>query len=88
MNLADWVDAVSDDSEVPLLKMEGYDDCIIGVVRRFNESFILYDKSKVLRRLCADGMTFEEAEEWYEFNMVGAWLGEGTVAFLERPEDA
>ena len=35
-----------------------------------------------------DGMTDEEAMEYFEFNVVGAWMGEGTPIFLYRGEDA
>jgi hypothetical protein len=31
-----------------------------------------------------DGMTYEEAEEFYEFNTLGSWVGDGTPAFLSR----
>lgn len=85
MNAADWVDSVADEHDMPLLKMTGYDDCILGVVRRFNDSFVLYDKLKVLQKLMDEGMSAEEADEWFEFNMVGAWMGAGTVGFLETP---
>lgn len=29
-----------------------------------------------------DGMTEEEAQEWYEFNILGAYCGEGMPVFL------
>ena len=35
-----------------LMVMDGYDDCIVGVVERFGqEPIVCYDKEKVLRRL-------------------------------------
>ena len=35
-----------------------------------------------------DGMTREEAIEWMEFNVVGAWVGETTPIFVhEIPSD-
>jgi hypothetical protein len=66
-----------------LLKMDGYDDCVIGIVERFgNPNFLVYDKKKIISRLIKDGMTEEEAIEYYEFNMLGAWVGEATVGFV------
>jgi hypothetical protein len=68
-----------------LLKMDGYDDCIIGVVERFGgESYILYDRELVLEKLQKGDMSYEEAVEYYEFNQLGAYVGERTPAFLIR----
>jgi len=66
------------------LKMDGYDDCIVGMVERFGMTpIICYDKAKVLRKLLRDdGMTQDEAEEFFDFNQLGAWMGNGTPCFL------
>ena len=65
------------------LTMDGYEDCIIGVCERFGTPpIVLYDKQKVIDNLRADGMSVESAEEWYEYNMLGSWMGDGTPAFL------
>lgn len=29
-----------------------------------------------------DGMTYEDAQEYYDFNVVGAWVGEATPCFV------
>lgn len=66
-----------------MLKMDGYDDCISGVVEQFGRPpIVCYDKTKVLRRLEGDGMTPEEAEEFWSFNQIGAWVGESTPCFI------
>ena len=62
-----------DPEESDLLTMNGYDDCIVGVC---------YSKPKVLERLMADGMTEDEAVEFWSFNQIGAWVGENTPCFL------
>ena len=41
-----------------------------------------YDKDKVIARLRDDGMNWEEAVEFFEFNQLGAWMGEKTPCFL------
>jgi hypothetical protein len=65
------------------LKMDGYDDCIIGVSERFGQpNHIVYDLGKVLEKLVSQGLTEDEALEWYEFNMLGAYVGETTPSFL------
>ena len=69
--------------EIEMLQMDGYDDCVVGTVSRFGMSPVLcYDLHKVIAKMGADGMTEEEAYEYYNFNMIGAWVGEGTPAFI------
>ena len=68
-----------------LLKMDGYDDCLVGVVERFGEdSYFIYDRELVLEKLQKGGMSYEEALEYYGFNQLGAYVGERTPAFLIR----
>ena len=69
--------------EIEMLQMDGYDDCVVGTVSRFGMSPVLcYDLHKVIAKMVADGMTEEEAYEYYNFNMIGAGVGEGTPAFI------
>jgi len=71
-----------------IMKMDGYDDCLIGVVEMFGkEPLLCYDKNKVLDRLMGDGMDLEEAHEYYEYNMLGAWVGVGTPCFVSKDKD-
>lgn len=68
------------------------DDCILGLGRRFHDTFLIYDQSCVIRQLEKDmgantvGPDFDDphtaAIEFFEFNTVGAWVGEATPAFL------
>jgi hypothetical protein len=72
-----------DADENEFLTMDGYDDCILGVVERFGiEPIICYDKNKVIGRLMDDGLTYDEALEFFEFNQIGAWVGEKTPCFI------
>ncbi len=89
MNLDDF----DIDPDEPLLKMDGFDDCIVGVLERFGQPlFIVYDKEKVIDALMRDGVgTYEDAVEFYEFNQLGSWLGATTPGFLisltPQPDD-
>ena len=72
------------DIDPDLMTMDGYDDCIVGIVERAgSESCVCYDKNKVLKRLHEDGMSPEEALEYFDFNQLGAWVGERTPCFIE-----
>ena len=60
----------------------GYERAVIGYVERFGmDPLVLVDKEKMLEMMVADGMTYEESLEFYEFNIIGAWVGDGTPCF-------
>jgi hypothetical protein len=66
-----------------MLKMDGFNDCIIGIVEQFGRPAIYcYDKDKVLAKLMAEGMDEEEAVDWFCFNQVSAWVGDTTPCFV------
>lgn len=67
-----------------LLFMDGYDDCILGVCLRYGQDpIVAYSLDKVLSKLVEDGLTEEEALEFWEFNQVGAYAGETTPCFIK-----
>jgi hypothetical protein len=71
------------------LYADGYEDCIIGHFTRCGKpTVIVYDADKCIQKLIdRDGMSYEEAVEFFEFNVVGAWVGEGTPAFMYQFSD-
>lgn len=67
-----------------LLKMDGYNDCIMGKVSGAGmPDKICYNYEKVIRKNMDMGMTHEEAVEYFEYNQAGAYVGEHTPCFLE-----
>lgn len=65
-----------------------YDGCIMGVVHAFGrEPCIAYNYEKVLARLVVGGMDEDEAVEFFEFNIVGSYVGPATPVFVETFED-
>lgn len=66
-----------------MLFADGYEDALIGYVERFGMGPVaLYDRNKCIEILMKrDGMTDEEAEEFFQFNTIGAWMGDSTPAF-------
>lgn len=42
----------------------------------------VYDANKCLRILMQDGLSYTEAIEHLEFNVIGAYVGEGTPIFV------
>jgi hypothetical protein len=65
-----------------LLKLDGFDEAIVGVVERIGLQAICYDTYKVISILMRD-MSEDEAWEYYSYNMLGAYVGESTPVFLE-----
>ena len=63
---------------------DGFDDAIAGIIRQFNQpAKVVYDYGKCLEILQKrDGMTHDEAIEFMEFNVVGAYVGEDTPAWM------
>ena len=70
------------------LTADGFEGAYIGILYRFsNDALACYDRDKCIDILMKrDGMTLDEAEEFFEFNVIGSWVGEGTPCFLERRE--
>lgn len=65
------------------LVADGFDDAVIGMARQFNKDLVVYDEDKCIKILMErDGMTDEEAIEFFEFNVVGAYVGEHTPVFV------
>jgi hypothetical protein len=62
------------------------EDCIVGVVEEFgNGRRILYSKQLILNKLKErDLMTEEEAEEFYDYNILGLYAGEQNAVFLDK----
>jgi hypothetical protein len=65
--------------------LDGFDDCIIGIVEEFgNGKRILYDKTKMLEKLTKENlMTQSEAEEYFDYNILGLYAGEQNPVFLD-----
>jgi hypothetical protein len=63
---------------------DGFDDAIIGVGRRCGQPDVaVYDYQKLVAILVeSDGMDDEEASEYVDYNIVGAWVGDTTPIIL------
>lgn len=65
-----------------IMLADGFEDAFIGVGRQFNRPFAIYDRGFCIDILMED-MSNEEAEEYFEFNVQGAYVGESTPVFVE-----
>jgi hypothetical protein len=65
-----------------ILLADGFEDALVGYVEVFSKTVALYDREKCLKILeKRDKMTPEEAEEFFGFNVTGAYVGDHTPAF-------
>jgi hypothetical protein len=65
------------------LLADGFEDALIGYVEIFNKVVAAYDRDKCIEILMRrDGMDNEDAIEFFDFNVVGAYVGEYAPAFL------
>ncbi len=66
-----------------------FDDAIVGIASRCSLShLVIYSESKVIDILINKyDMTDLEAIEWYNYNMMGSYVGEGTPLFLTDIEE-
>ena len=67
-----------------MLTADGLDEAVIGEVSSYGrDETILYSVQKIIDILIErDGMTPDEALEFYDFNIAGSYLGEGMPTFL------
>jgi hypothetical protein len=67
-----------------LIVFDGLDDAFIGVGFMFTKPVVCYDKDKIIIILMnRDCMTYEEAIEFFDFNIAGTYTGDQTPLILE-----
>ena len=70
-----------------MLTADGFNDAIIGIARRCGQPDLMaYSVSKCLDILMRDGATYEDAVDFFEFNVAGAWVGEETPVWIYDAE--
>ena len=69
-----------------MLKADGFDKAIIGMCMDIatGGERLIYDANKCIDILIKQGMSEQEAIEYFEFNVVGAWMGPKTPVFMHE----
>ena len=81
MSVRDWIDEIAPGAIV----WNDCDSAIVGVADRCgDEPLVVYDYDKLVESFVSEGMSPEEAGEWVEFNIVGAFVGPRTPLILRR----
>jgi hypothetical protein len=77
--LEEAIESICGLDDMPL-KADGFDEAIIGM--SLNNLSLIYDHEKIITILMVrDGMTREEAYEFFDFNILGAYVGDRTPIY-------
>ena len=82
MNRKDIIDLYADD-EPEMLFADGYDSAIEGVGWDGERTRVVYRRESILEILMDQGMTYDEASEYFDFNVAGSHMGVYTPLYLE-----
>ena len=82
MNRKDIEDLYGGD-EPEILFADGYDSAIEGVVWDGKRTRVVYRTESILSILMDQGMSYDEASEYFDFNVAGAHMGVYTPLYLE-----
>jgi hypothetical protein len=70
---------------MPAMFANGFEAALIGVGHQFNTQLAVYDWDKCVDILQErDHMEYDEAIEFMDFNVLGAWVGRHTPVFVRR----
>ena len=82
MNRKDIIDLYTDD-EPNILFADGYDKAIAGGIWDGERTRVVYRTESILEILMDQGMTYDEAAEFFDFNVAGSYMGVYTPLYLE-----
>jgi hypothetical protein len=87
MNIRDQIlEDYGEDAET-MLFADGFDDAIVGVGNVFGGKLCaIYDTDLIVKQCMKDGMKYDEALEFFDFNIAGAYVGEQTPIFIHKIE--
>jgi len=70
--------------EPDILFADGYDEAILGTTWDGERTRVVYKVEEILNILMErDEMTYDEASEYFDFNIAGAHMGVYTPLYLE-----
>jgi hypothetical protein len=80
------------DIDPEVLFADGFDGCIIGYTDSWSGPSrpvrVVYSVEKIVDQLMTeDGLSYDDAMEHFEFNIIGAYVGEHTPVFVRSIEE-
>jgi hypothetical protein len=73
--------AMGEDEKI--LLADGLENAFMGIGRQFTHPVAIYSYKKVIKILMRQGMDREGAEEYFDYNIAGAFVGDQTPVFLQ-----
>ena len=74
-----------------ILQADGFDEAIIGYAEVWTKDgqqrVMAYDRGRCIDVLMGDGMDWTKANEYFDKNVAGAYMGEMTPVFISRVVD-
>ena len=69
-----------------ILFADGWDDAFLGITANHHHAIVaVYDYDKIIEIMVErDGATHEDAEDFAQFNIVGAYVGERTPIYASK----
>ena len=78
---------ISENINEGVLFCDGFEEALIGIAEQYHRPAIaIYDREKVIEILAKD-MSYEDAEEYFNYNIFQAWVGEQTPMFVSPMEE-
>lgn len=72
--------------EILLLDDEKFDEAIVGIVYSKNVPVAVYDSYKIIEILNKE-MSYQEAAEYYSYNIEGSYVGDQTPLYITMLKD-
>jgi hypothetical protein len=71
------------DRDEKFLLADGLEEAFIGIGYAFHTPIAIYSKKKAIKCLEKEGMDTEQALEFFDYNIAGAYVGDQTPVFLQ-----
>ena len=82
--MIECINNYAEQADSELLLADGFEAALVGIAEGCGRSpAVVYDREKCIAIL----MDRDEANEFFDFNVAGAYVGVGTPVFLVKPEE-
>ena len=82
------IDQWADDTGEPLVVFDGLDDAIVGIMQSYTKpTRVIYSYDKIITLLINQGMSYDEALDYFGFNIECLYAGPHTPGILYDLED-
>lgn len=82
----DQIERACEARDMTIVLADGLDEAFLGITHD-DPPRAVYSYERVIDVLVNQGLTVEEADEYFEYNIAGAYVGEQTPLFITSLED-